>query len=168
MMDGDELLDELIFRAVKGESSPFPIDEAFPPHGSFESRHANGKGDKQILLWAILDCAKRGRAIPSWAAEALNHIMFRGVARGEFASWEDAFGPIRGRASDFGKGVLQQRTIQGLQHMVAVWIRIRELHDQDPKEFPIDDLLFETVSKEFPNAADQAPFRSRGRVRPHK
>jgi hypothetical protein len=138
MMDSDQLLDELIFRKVKGEPSPFPIDEAFPAHGSFESRYEKSKGDKQILLWAILDCAKNSQLIPPWAVEALKHIMLRGVARGQFASWEEAFGPIR---------VLQQRTIRGFQHMVAVWIRIRELHDQEGR--PIDDLLFEDVSKEF-------------------
>jgi hypothetical protein len=129
-------LDVLITLVVRGKPSPFPVDPKFKWKGGFEATFE--AGDKQILLWAIEDCAQRGVPIPEWAGNALHQIMFHGVARGNFASWEDAFGPIR---------VMQQRTIKSLQHMADVWKRIRERREQDG--CPIDDLLFEDISKEF-------------------
>ena len=134
-MSDDELLDALIAKAVRGGPSPFPTDKAYQWKGDFETTYA--AGDKQMLLWAVDDYAQRGEPIPKWAADALHDIMFRGVARGKFESWDDAFGPIY---------VDQQRTIQPRRHMVAVWKRVRELRR---KGHPIDDTLFENVSKEF-------------------
>ena len=43
-----DLLDNAIVRAVRGESSPWPIDSAHPAKGTFEDRFK--AGDKQILL----------------------------------------------------------------------------------------------------------------------
>jgi hypothetical protein len=129
-------LDVLITLAVRGRPSPFPVDPKFKWKGDFEGTFK--AGDKQILLWALEDCAERGVPIPEWAGKALRRIMFHGVARGEFASWEDAFGPIR---------VMQQRTIRDLQHMADVWKRVRELKERDGRT--IDDLLFEDIRKEF-------------------
>ena len=131
-----DLLNVLITLAVRGGPSPFPVNSEFKWKGDFETTFK--AGDEQILLWAIVDCAQRGVPIPGWAGRALHHIMFHGVARAEFASWEDAFGPIR---------VMQHRTIKDLQHMAAVWKRVRELKEHDGRS--IDDLLFEDVSKEF-------------------
>jgi hypothetical protein len=91
----DELLDRAIVRAVRGEPSPWPLDRAYPPKGTFKDRFK--AGDKQILLWAVRDCAERGEAIPKWAAEALHTILIR-AAKFEFETWDDAFGKIPGRA----------------------------------------------------------------------
>ena len=74
--------------------------------------------------------------VEKWAAQALHHIMFNGVARARLGSWEDAFGPIR---------VEQQRTIQALRHVVAVWIRVRELNESSSDW----EEIRENVGKEF-------------------
>ena len=129
-------LDVLITLAVRGRPSPFPVDPKFKWKGDFEATFE--AGDKQILLWAIEDCAQRGAPIPEWAGKALHQIMFHGVARGNFASWEDAFGPILRDAAAYYKD---------LQHMADVWKRVRELKERDGRT--IDDLLFEDISKEF-------------------
>src|SRR5262249_19526235 len=132
--DPDRLVNVLIARAVRGEPSPWPTDEAFEWKGSFEATFK--AGDKQILLWAIEDYARRGVPLETWAAQALDDIMLNGVARGRFGSWEDAFGPIR---------VKQQREIQTLRHMGGVWLRVRELN----KSGSDWEQIFETVGKEF-------------------
>jgi len=74
-MKNNELLDRAIVRAVRGEPSPWPLDRAHAPKGAFEDRL--NAGDKQILLWAIWDCAERGEAIPRWATEALHTVLMR-------------------------------------------------------------------------------------------
>jgi hypothetical protein len=130
----DRLVNVLIARAVRGEPSPWPTDD-FRWKGSFQATFK--AGDKQILLWAIEDCARRGAQIPKWAAKALHDIMFRGVARGKFESWEDAFGPI---SAD------QQRTIRPRQHMAGVWTRIRKRHSEGCKDW---EELYEDASKHF-------------------
>ena len=58
-MKNNELLDRAIVRAVRGEPSPWPLDRAHAPKGTFENRL--NAGDKQILLWAIWDCAERAK-----------------------------------------------------------------------------------------------------------
>jgi hypothetical protein len=134
-----DLLDVLIALAVRGGPSPFPVDPnpAFEWKGDFESTFE--AGDKQILLWAIDDCAQRRATIPDWVAQKLYDILFHGVARGEFASWEDAFGPIR---------VKQQRTIQAIRNMVAVWEAVNELKQKNNQ---LDyDGLFEEIRQKFP------------------
>jgi hypothetical protein len=136
-----DLLEVLIALAVTGGPSPFPIDPnpRYKWKGSFEATFDGGAGDRQILLWAIEDCAQKGESIPPWAAKALHNIMFRGVALAKFASWNEVFGPIR---------VLQQREIDALQHMVAVWQRVQKLRQEDRS---LDyDGLFEEIRKEFP------------------
>ena len=137
--DASALLDVLIVRAVRGEASPWPIDPHldFKWKGSFEATFEAGKGDKQILLWEINDCAQRGARIPKWAADALYDIMLNGVARGDFDSWEDAFGPIR---SD------QHRTIQPRRHMVAVWTFVRKLHGEGCKDW---EKLYGDAAKKY-------------------
>ena len=130
----DRLVNVLISRAVRGEPSPWWTDPKFKWKGSFEATFK--AGDKQRLLWAIEDCARRGVPIPKWASEALHDIMFNGVARGKVANWKDAFGPIR---------VKQHREIQPLRHMVAVWIEVRELNKSNSDW----EDIFEKVSKKF-------------------
>ena len=128
-------LREIIRRAVMGESELWPIDPKHPAVGSLEDRF--NASDKQILLWAMDDCAQRGKPIPPWAAKALNDIIYR-AAEGEFYSWDDAFGKIFAG--------IQKRRAQTLARMLDVYYRIRELHAEG---HAIDNLLFERVGKEL-------------------
>ena len=132
----DDLLDVIIGRAVSGKLSPWPTNQNFEWKGSFEATYKEG-GDKQILLWAIEDCAHRGTLIPKWAAEALREIMFRGVAKGRIAKWEDAFGRLR---TD------QQRQIQTRQHMAAVWTEVCKLNAAGCTDW---QKLYKDVAKKF-------------------
>jgi hypothetical protein len=75
MSDVRVSLREIIRRSVIDESKLWPIDLKYPAVGFFEDRYKAGKGDKQILLWAIDDCAQKGQPIPEWAAKALNEII---------------------------------------------------------------------------------------------
>ena len=63
--------------------------------------------------------------------------MFRGVAKGQIAKWEDAFGPLR---TD------QQREIQPRQHMAAVWTEVRKLNSAGCKDW---EKLYEDAAKKF-------------------
>lgn len=131
-----ELLKEIIYRSVRGEVSPWPIDPDFKPGSTFAA--AFKRGDKQQLLWAIDYYAQKGRPIPKWAAQALHDILYRTVA-GEAASWDDAFGRLYARGT-------QRRRIHGLSRMVDVWHRVRELNRQG---HAADEGLFEKVSAEL-------------------
>src|SRR5262245_20163441 len=132
----DRLVDVLIARAVRGKPSPWPSDPDYEWQGSFEATYRSG--DKQILLWAIDDCAQNGSALPKWAADALHEILMDGVARAKLASWADAFGPL---------GVEQQRKIQTRRHMAGVWLAVREIHSgSGGKDW---ENIFETVAQQF-------------------
>ena len=133
----NELSDVIIGRAVSGKPSPWPTNQNFKWKGSFESTYREGGDNKQILLWAIEDFAQKGTPVPKWAADALHEIMFSDVARGRIVSWDEAFGPIR---TD------QQREIQPRRHMVAVWIRIRELNTAGCTDWV---KLYQDVADEF-------------------
>jgi hypothetical protein len=134
----DDLLNRAIVRAVHGDPSPWPLDPAHPPRGTFEDRFK--AGDKQILLWAIRDCAERGETIPKWAAEAL-HTVLMGAAKFEFETWDGAFGKIR------GKGTYRNRIRDLAKYVIPVGERICELHKQGRA---IGNSLFEELGeKEF-------------------
>jgi hypothetical protein len=127
-------VDVLIARAVRGKPSPWPFDPDYEWQGSFEATYRSG--DKQILLWAIDDCAQNGLACPKWAADALHEILMNGVARAKLSSWEDAFGPLV---------VEQQRKIQTRRHIVGVWLAVREIRSSS-KDW---ENIFENVAQEF-------------------
>jgi len=133
----EDLLDVLIGRAVRGKPSPWPTNQNFRWKGSFEATYREGGDNRQILLWAIEECAQNGTPIPKWAAEALHGIMYRDVARGRIGEWEDAFGPIR---TD------QQREITSRQKMVAVWMEVRKLRRAGCTDW---EKLYENVAKKF-------------------
>ena len=94
-MNDDELLNQAIIRAVRGEPSPWPINPKYQWKGDFEFTFK--AGDKQILLWAIRDYAERGEPIPPWATDALHDVLMR-AAKFEFNTWDDAFGKIPAKA----------------------------------------------------------------------
>jgi hypothetical protein len=130
-------LREIIRRSVIGESKLWPIDPQYPAEGSFEDRYRAGKGDKQILLWALNHYAQDGHRIPEWAAKALNEVIYS-AAEGKYASWDDAFGKLF--------PAIQQRRAQTLSRMLDVYYRVRELHAAG---HAIDNLLFERVGREL-------------------
>ena len=132
----DTLLNSAIHRAVRGEPSPWPIDRRFPAKGSFEDRFR--AGDKQILLWAINDCAQSRQPLPKWLADALQDALIR-LATGEF-SWDDAFGPLRAKG-------WQRRQISGLSLMYDIFVRVQQkvLEQRRKGENINHDLVYEDV-----------------------
>jgi hypothetical protein len=141
--DLDRLLHSAIHRAVRGEPSPWPIHPKYPANGSFEDRFRGG--DKQILLWAIDDCAQRRQRLPEWAVDALHDSLLR-IATGEF-SWDNAFGPLRAKG-------WQRRQILGLSLMYDILARVRQkVVDQRKKNQNINyDLVFEDVRDDLKKA----------------
>ena len=142
----ERLLNEQIFRAIRGEPSLWPIDDRNPElgaYGTYEERFR--RGDKQILLWAIEHCACHGQLIPLWAAEELKSVLLR-MAKGQ-CSWDDAFGRVRAR------GVNRQR-IENLSLMFDVWIRCQQKikNRQRAGENKNYNLLYEAVSRDLKRA----------------
>jgi hypothetical protein len=86
-------VDYAIWRRVCGEPTPWLINSEFKAEGTFQERFNEGKGDTQILLWAIWDYARRDKPSPKWVTEALYDILFD-MAKGGLKknSWNDAFG----------------------------------------------------------------------------
>jgi hypothetical protein len=129
------ILWEIIWRAVKGETTPWPIDLTFKRDSSFQDRFNEGKDDQQIILWAIWESAQRNEPVPPWVADALKKYLFR-AAKGDLATWDDAFGKI------IAKGHYRTK-IQTLSHMVEVWEHIKEFGGK------IDKNLFKLVGEEL-------------------
>jgi hypothetical protein len=129
-------LRDIIYRSVMGTSKLWPIDRRYPALGSFEDRFK--AHDKQILLWAIDDCAQKRELIPDWAANALHDLVYRG-AEGEFRSWDDAFGKI------YAPGKRKHR-IAHLALMLRVWARICQRHEAGESKL---EELFQSVGEEF-------------------
>jgi hypothetical protein len=126
---------DIIRRSVMGTSTLWPIDHKFPPIGSLLERFE--KGDRQILLWAIEDCARQKLPVPDWAAKELNDIIYRAVT-GDLASWDEAFGKLF---------VDHRRTrAQSLALMLKVWARIQQRNQAG--ESKLED-LFVSVGEEF-------------------
>ena len=148
----NQLLDEAIFRAVRGEPSLWPVDPEHRVDGTYKERFE--RGDKQILLWAIEDHARNKKPIPEWAIEALKNALLR-FAKGK-CSWEDAFGrPV-------ARGWHRQK-IKNLSLMYDAWWRVRQkvterkankkVRERRAKKENIDyDLLYEEVSHELRKA----------------
>jgi hypothetical protein len=174
----ESILDEMILRAVKDKRSPWPIDRRFKAVGSFKTRYK--LGDRQILLWAIWDSAQREEPIPKWATEALRDRVLR-AAKGEFATWDGAFGKIYA-------GRRQQRSIQTLASMIDVWkcvwkhvIKSRDKIGKDlftlvGKELTLQSSSATTVQNLYRDARDyfkllhreELKHASKSRARTHK
>jgi hypothetical protein len=145
----DQLLDEAIFRAVRGEPSLWPVDPDHRVDGTYKERFE--RGDKQILLWAIEDYARNNERIPEWAVEALKNALLR-FAKGA-CLWEDAFGrPI-------ARGWHRQK-IKNLSLMYDAWWRVqlkvkerkasKKAKERRALKENIDyDLLYEEVSRDL-------------------
>lgn len=153
-MNDDDLLNRAIVRAVRGETSPWDIDPAYPTKDAlgkpftFEERFK--AGDKQILLWAVWDCAERGEAIPRWATDALYTVLTR-AAKFEFNTWDDAFGKMP------ADGTHRNKIQRLVKYAIPVGERIVKLSCLDPMTMRrpkkggrgIGDALFYDVAKEF-------------------
>ena len=142
----ERLLNEQIFRAIRGEPSLWPIDDRNPKlraYGTYEERFR--RGDRQILLWAIEDSARHGQLIPPWAAEELKSVLLR-MAKGQY-SWDDAFGRVRAR------GVNRQR-IENLSFIFDVWIRCQQKIKERQRAGENRDynLMYEDVSRDLKKA----------------
>jgi hypothetical protein len=139
----EQLLDDAIFRAVRGEPSLWPVDPEHRVDGSYKERYE--RGDKQILLWAIEDHARNNKQIPEWAVVALKNALLR-FAKGK-CSWEDAFGrPI-------ARGWHRQK-IKNLSLMYDAWWRVQQkVKERRAKKENINyNLLYEDVSRELRKA----------------
>jgi hypothetical protein len=138
-------LREIIHRSVMGKSKLWPIDQKYPAVGSLEERFNGtfnkGVGDKQILLWAIDDCAQKREPLPDWVANALHDLVYR-AAEGKLRTWDDAFGKIFAG--------IKKRRAQTLARMLDVYYRVRELHAGG---HAIDNDLFERVGDELKHHA---------------
>ena len=135
-------LRDIIHRSVMGTSKLWPIDPKHPAVGSLEDRFKGtfnkGVGDKQILLWAIDDCAEKREPLPDWVANVLHDLVYR-AAEGEFRTWDDAFGKI------FALGQRQVR-IKHLALMLRVWARICQRHEAGESK---SEELFVSVGSQF-------------------
>jgi hypothetical protein len=148
--------DHAIWCAVLGKPSPWLIDSKFEPVGSFEDRFRDG--DRQILLWELLDCWRDGRPFPQWAGDALYNLLF-GMAKGvlektgDIASWDDAFG----RPYAVEK---QSRGMQTQSHMFEVYRQYEQEKKKNklmPKEKRVDtDELFQKAGQPFGVNSDTA------------
>jgi hypothetical protein len=98
-------------------------------------------GDGFSLLQAMRKCANHDLVMPPWVAE--NYIRrFDRVLNCEAASWDEVFGkPYPGKHIS---GLRERRALR-----FAVYFRVREIKDQDPKRTAIDERLFERVGGEF-------------------
>jgi hypothetical protein len=134
-------LNQAIFRAVKGEKT-WPLSPLYNSKGSFEDEFRDG--DKQALLWAIVDSVWNNQKIPKWAADKFLAAVFS-AAKGEFASWDGAFGKLF-------EGAYRTRIQEQARLMFPVGRRIQELSKQGE---PIGDLMYEQVAGEFHIGTDR-------------
>jgi|SRR5215469_7815481 len=110
-------LNQAIFRAVKGEKT-WPLSPLYNSSGgSFKDEF--DAGDKQMLLWAIVDSAWNNEPIPKWAADNFLAAVFS-AAKGEFGSWDGAFGKVF-------EGAYRTRIQEQARLMFPVGRRIQEL-----------------------------------------
>ena len=142
-MNDDDLLNRAIVRAVRGETSPWDIDPAYPTKDAlgkpFTLEERFKAGDKQILLWAIWDYAERGEAIPKWATDALYEVLMR-AAKFEFSNWDAAFGKIP------AEGTYRSKIRSLVREAIPIGEKIRELQKND--RGITNDLLEELAEKE--------------------
>jgi hypothetical protein len=138
----DDPLNQAIFRAVKGEKT-WPLSPLYNSGGGTFKEEFEA-GDKQMLLWAIVDSAWNNEPIPKWAADKFLTTVFS-AAKGEFSSWDGAFGKLFERA-------YRTRIQEQARLMFPVGRRIQELSKQGQ---PIGDLMYEQVAEEFHIGTDR-------------
>jgi hypothetical protein len=139
MSDKLDLIDEEILRAVRGEDSAWGIDDKYPATGrTWQERFNEGRGDKQALLWAIEECGSE-KPVPHWAHAALRRCLLDG-SRGEFKTWDGAFGKIMVKR----KGRAEIRRLSEMAMRVGEYIEQQRSNGK-----AVDDSLFADVQREF-------------------
>jgi hypothetical protein len=108
-----------ILRAARGEPSAWPADN-YSTQGTHQERF--DRGDKQMVLWAIVLAAIDGKQIPKWAAHALEKAM---IIMSAGADWTDVFGrerAERGKNTGANRDSIRRRA----ENMYRVWDYIEQ------------------------------------------
>lgn len=63
---------EDILRQARGDPSAWPGDN-YSTHGTYQERF--NRGDKQMMLWAIVLDAEDGKLTPAWAIDQLRRAL---------------------------------------------------------------------------------------------
>lgn len=103
-----------ILRAARGEPSAWPPDN-YSTEGTYQERF--GRGDKQMMLWAIVLDAEDDKPPPTWALDALKRALIE-MAVG--ADWTDVFGrerAERGNKTGANRDSIRMRA----EKMYRVW-----------------------------------------------
>lgn len=98
-------------------------------------------GNQWSLMQSICVCAREGRPLPRWAADAFVSA-FEKIERAEFNSWDRVFG------TPYGKGKHLSAIRKRKKQAYKVVSCIKQIR-QDAPETPIDDELFFRVGKKL-------------------
>ena len=136
---------EDILRQAGGEPSAWPGDN-YSIHGTYQQRFH--RGDKQMMLWAIVLDAEDCKPAPAWAIDKLRRALIE-MAVG--ADWADVFGrerAERGIKTGANRNSIQRRA----ENMYRVWDfikqrmaprKLRKLRDAAADKFGISPTLAE-------------------------
>jgi hypothetical protein len=126
-----------ILRAARGEPSAWPADN-YSTRGTYQERF--NRGDKQMLLWAIVLDAEDRKPTPAWTIDSLKRALIE-MAAG--ADWTDVFGrerAERGEKTGANRTSIRKRA----EKMYAVWDFIQE---QKSQGVGVSDDLFRAAGK---------------------
>jgi hypothetical protein len=99
------------------------------------------EGNKHALLETIVYCNVRQIPLPSWVDEKFLQAKAL-LETGKLESWDEIFG------KPYPKGMT--RTGAHTRSLATeIWIEVRQLHQQDPKKYPLAEGLFETVGRKL-------------------
>ncbi|MBA2588725.1 MAG: hypothetical protein H0U98_08890 [Alphaproteobacteria bacterium] len=99
-------------------------------------------GDNFSLLKAIRICANRDLVMPDWVARAFISRFDR-ILNTKADSWDEVFG----RPHPKGQTAVKLHKRRSLR--AQVFDRVQQLHEANPKRWPISDGTFEQVGEEF-------------------
>ena len=137
----DDPVNQAIWAAVKDGINSWRLSKAHDTNGSFEERF--DRGDKQMLLWALVEPARRGDPIPEWAATKLLGAIFD-AARGRLVSWDEAFGKMF-------EGSYRTAALGLEKYMFPVGRRVEELSE----EMGIGDEMYAKIAAELSIGPDR-------------
>jgi len=141
--DLDPRLRQAIIAAVRGEQSPWPIDEHHPPRGgTFQQRF--DRGDLQIMLWAIALAAENQEQPPKWATDALMEKLLQVSVAAK--DWDGVFGPTRSPRDRKAPGANEHKIAQRASYMFRCYDIVKK---RSSKGESITGALFEDIGKEL-------------------
>ena len=108
----------------------------------YEAKEEHLKGDNMALLWAIYLCAMNDFVMPDWVSKEYLR-RFRKFLHFEEKDLGSAFGIAHPKGTQIN--ALRKKR----KNQIFIYRRVKELHQGDPKKYPIDEKLFATVGKEF-------------------